>query len=737
MEIEDLLQKQRSLYQKLSAKQSPLATHPVSGKWQNSNHLINQYWWGGGASQEAFTQLNQAKNPALNQIGVISFGPVQSFLGSGQRLRDWAVASWLCHYLTAVLIFRWEEQGGKILLPLYQKSPLVKWLKGQSDINSQEFWRPELPNVVTGLFPGESGWIENCQEIVKTEWTRLVTTLETAATDYNHRLNGIGWRVIHRDHQHLWSVYSSAKPLQPEHLIEDIHSLHVSLEAQKVGRVWEYSWWGGYTSPSAGNLSIWHPGLKPVTNNGGGTWGLPRHTLNQWWEELANQKNNRLFSENDRLNSLELIKRLASIPEIIESSLKQLWNLKPPTCPWKNFPEETAIAASWIKDVLKPEDWNQEIEFLNGYFLGDDSPTIWGMPTIDSIKPQYIHPRVLERRNIEKEQKEDWDEYTQPLSRWASTIEWRVGWRGDGDKLGEWLAGKQYQKKGLAWSQWHPTPEMIEEYQLELNPVNLSPQEYRQIELPHILDISILLNYWSRLLYPLTEEHHNSKVIFAGGDDFLLLGPITEAISLTTDLYKLWSGESTPLTQPLNPPMDGWVKHQQQVYPIPGKTMTFSLGVVIAQRRIPQSLWHRSLNEAYHLAKSSGRDRVCIQILFNSGQSLNWVCPWILWELLMTLESQQQDKTELNIWEKLLFYIESTRITHNSIRDVPDLIETLWKSVGLSLTWQQIEEKITKLRDYESEIGNWDWWLNWISLRAFLTRQHRERNKWTEEVSRR
>ena len=160
--------------------------------------------------------------------------------------------------------------------------------------------------------------------------------------------------------------------------------------------------------------------------------------------------------------------------------------------------------------------------------------------------------------------------------------------------------------------------------------------------------------------------------------------------------------------------------------------MNFSLGVVIAQRRIPQSLWHRGLTEAYKAAKTQGRDRVCIQILFNSGQSLEWVCPWRLWNLLMAVEPVREDKTELNAWEKLLAYLESTRLRDVSIYTVGDLINTLWASVGIPLTWEQV--LAVAQRDFSTELRDWSWWVNWISLKAFLARQQRERHKWLERV---
>ncbi|MFZ1026146.1 MAG: type III-B CRISPR-associated protein Cas10/Cmr2 [Limnoraphis robusta] len=117
MELPDWLQKQQQLYSKLPEIPPSRSTHPVSGEWQTSDYLINQFWWGGGATRESCQQISQS-DPNLTQVGAITFGPVQTFLGGGNRLRDWAVGSWLCHYLAGVLIYRWEEAGGQVLLPL-------------------------------------------------------------------------------------------------------------------------------------------------------------------------------------------------------------------------------------------------------------------------------------------------------------------------------------------------------------------------------------------------------------------------------------------------------------------------------------------------------------------------------------------------------------------------------------------------------------------------------------------
>ncbi|AFZ49739.1 HD domain-containing protein [Dactylococcopsis salina] len=301
----------------------------------------------------------------------------------------------------------------------------------------------------------------------------------------------------------------------------------VNNDGQKLGRDWQKQWWGGKTSPTAGQLSVWHPGLRRVDQ--GGTWGLPEDSLKQWWEKIANDSNLAgLFSDSDRLNSIELVKRLASVPDIIEPTLERLWGCEPPVCPWGKFPDRTAVAAAWI-------------------------------------------PRAI------------------PLSS----------------------------------------------------------------------AIGITCCITKR------ETVYNSKVIFAGGDDFLVIGPLTDTIPLTSELHKK--------------------------------------------------------------AKNQGRDRVCVSVLFNSGQTLDWVCPWSLWHLLMELEPNHPENSDLNRWEKLLSYLDSTRLEENSPVKVRDLLDTLWASVDLPLRWEQVEAIVGNNRELRQVVGNWDWWRNWIAVRGFLTRQQRDR----------
>jgi hypothetical protein len=745
MNVEDWLIQQQQIYQNLPDASPEISIHPVSGEWQNSGYLKSQFWWGGGASTEACRQVAAASNSELTHLGVLSFGPVQEFLGGGERLRDWAVASWLCHYLTAVAIYRWEERQGRVLLPLHRSSPLLNWLRGEP-FDRDRFWQAELPNVITGLHPQDETWLQDFNPVIPQEWGKFLEALEEEVSQrYSpHLLNGQGWQVIHRDNAYLWSVYTESTALSLETVSQDIKHLHERIESRKMGRQWQATWWGGRTSPSAGQLSIWHPGLKPIHR--GGTWGLPDSELNEWWLRASNESRDRLsglVDSDDRLNSIEFVRRLASVPEIIEPTLQQLWGKTPPPCPWGKFPDRATVAAAWVVDRIDAETWNDTLDTLYQCCLDEKPNFRWGMPKVDGKNPpHFAYPRILERRYLkervpqekkdtddEKKIIKDWEDLSQG---WESPIEWTVGWRGDGDNMGKWLSGKQYETLKLQWSRWHPNPDAIAQHQLNIDPPSVPANATRQLDLPHVLDLSVLFGCWNQLLYPLAERHHNAKVIFAGGDDFLLLGPLTEAVSLTSNLYRLWRGQLSPLTQPLDPPVDGWVQRESEIYPVPGQQMDFSLGVVIAQRRIPQSLWHRGLTEAYKEAKNQGRDRVCIKVLFNSGQSLDWVCPWRLWELLMHVRLTTEEKTELNRWEKLLSYMESTRLQQSSITAVQNLIETLWASVGIDLTWESILNVAGS--EFREELQTWSWWIGWIGVMGFLARQQREREKWVERV---
>ncbi|MGB7440987.1 MAG: type III-B CRISPR-associated protein Cas10/Cmr2 [Coleofasciculaceae cyanobacterium] len=173
-----------------------------------------------------------------------------------------------------------------------------------------------------------------------------------------------------------------------------------------------------------------------------------------------------------------------------------------------------------------------------------------------------------------------------------------TGWfMGDGDKVGEKLK--------------------------ELATRHENDEEQRVEELKKFTD---LMRKWGNKFQGNKELFPQGKgrVIYAGGDDFLgvlyseetktkeepdKVKPI-EALQWLLNLESHWEDLQNNIKQELK--LD----------------FTFSVGFVWAGHQVPQRDILQHCREAEKRAKSLGRDRVTIRVVFNSGQSVQWTCPW-------------------------------------------------------------------------------------------------------------
>jgi len=108
------------------------------------------------------------------------------------------------------------------------------------------------------------------------------------------------------------------------------------------------------------------------------------------------------------------------------------------------------------------------------------------------------------------------------------------------------------------------------------------------------------------------------RVVYAGGDDFMGV------------IYSQKPKEPIPVLIALdwlNGLKAEWKTHQQPI--------NLSLGFVWAGHSVPQRDVLQHCREAEKRAKSLGRDRVTIRILFNSGQYVQWTCPWDYLDILI------------------------------------------------------------------------------------------------------
>lgn len=133
------------------------------------------------------------------------------------------------------------------------------------------------------------------------------------------------------------------------------------------------------------------------------------------------------------------------------------------------------------------------------------------------------------------------------------------------------------------------------------------------------------------------------RVVYAGGDDFLGViyrdkdqEPITaqQAFAWLITLPKIWE------------------RHDQKI--------GLSVGFVWAGSSVPQRDILQHCREAEKLAKSSGRGRVTIRIVFNSGQYVQWTCPWDYLNILTKYQDREKKANWSHIYQDLSI-LESRR----------------------------------------------------------------------------
>ena len=122
-----------------------------------------------------------------------------------------------------------------------------------------------------------------------------------------------------------------------------------------------------------------------------------------------------------------------------------------------------------------------------------------------------------------------------------------------------------------------------------------------------------------------------SRMIYAGGDDFLGI------------LY-----EENKQIQPLDC-LRWFYTFKSEIWHWPEeKKITPSVGFVWAGSQVPQRDILQHCDKAENSAKNKGRDRIAFRVLFNSGNYLEWVCPW--WVLdVSDLEKLSKNSSDTKI----------------------------------------------------------------------------------------
>ncbi len=142
---------------------------------------------------------------------------------------------------------------------------------------------------------------------------------------------------------------------------------------------------------------------------------------------------------------------------------------------------------------------------------------------------------------------------------------------------------------------------------------NLTPEELHQFS-------HDFLEWNDEVFRPQVEEGETAvgRLVFAGGDDFMGIF-IPERVERKTN--EILTGKQC---------WEWWQKFPQKIWAKNrhSKNITVSVGFVWAAPKVPQRAVLQHCNSAERNAKDLGKDRIAIRILFNSGNYLEWSCPW-------------------------------------------------------------------------------------------------------------
>ncbi|MEH2057051.1 MAG: type III-B CRISPR-associated protein Cas10/Cmr2 [Nostoc sp.] len=445
----------------------------------------------------------------------ITFAPVQGFIEKSRKLRDLYGASLILSYLSQQLVKEAEKTTTVIspAIPNLQKGmPNRILIKG-------EFSKPEVEKTVL------SAWKRMLQEC---RWW-----IEAKLPDYTYHWE----REWTNWGNHAWEIFWGEG--------DSIQAAMDNLETRKLSRGWTAVNWIGESSSLTGTDGIAFPGLGATTRNPKFLiYHSEQEEIKEFYTKLARKLDNcppdkepegKYIAPNEKLSIPELVKRLITLPEIVDL-------------------------------INKASPNNQPLEKLKRF------------------------------HEIERKQTD-------------TTPGQCTGWfMGDGDKVGDYL-------KKLADG-------------------NNTDQEIKQF--------SDAIRHWGEQ-FSENFPKNLGRVVYAGGDDFLGI------IYSENPVEPIKPLEAFEWLMTLN---EQWKGHQQPI--------NLSVGFVWVAGSVPQRDVLQHCREAEKVAKSLGRNRVTIRVVFNSGQYVQWTCPWDYLHILNKYQDREKQSNWSHIYQDLA-HLESRR----------------------------------------------------------------------------
>ena len=177
----------------------------------------------------------------------------------------------------------------------------------------------------------------------------------------------------------------------------------------------------------------------------------------------------------------------------------------------------------------------------------------------------------------------------------------------DGDELGGWLRGE---KSPQVREVMHP--DLVAYYENLHQSAGLDAK--RPVGPALHAAISTALANFALHVVPHVVAKHGGTVIYSGGDDTLVLLPISTALDCARELQAAYTTD--------------WYEKDGRTYLLMGSRATLSGGLVLVHAKDDLRLALQDARRAEEQAKDAGRDALAITVRRRSGEHTTAICPW-------------------------------------------------------------------------------------------------------------
>ncbi len=573
-----------------------------------------------------------------------ALGPVQPFIAAARSVRDlWtgsAILSWLAFQAMKPVLERFGPTA--FVYPALRGAPLVDlWLRREVGLadrapkpSSSARRAPSLPHRFVALAPwgrdgSDAGALrQECLDSVRTAWRGLA---QAVREELDCRFSPLspGWdRFWDRQIDDAFEFHVTLAPqsdLNDERLdsllgeVPDhaIRSLGEAIPVEHRPRYLQNhaGRWQARMEVSARQMAA-ERSVRPVpASSGSSDWpSPPKCSLFGSWEQMgpAEFAASRRFwrqavdvfssgwdgvrlRSRERFCAVALTKRFAAPARLARDLELEREEVR--------FPDTATIAArNWLRRAgIDPDAERDEHGVWSGQWLHWNRPDEGGED--ERPVPGKLWRRIREAKGRQA-----------PPPTYYAVIAM------DGDRLGEWLAGRRTPQLR------HLVHQKIRGYFEALGGSGAAAalDARRHVGPALHASISSALGAFATEFAPGIVREHQGETIYSGGDDVLALCPVDGSLACALALRRAFSGTDDPAG-------DGW--RRSVVNPAArritmGADASMSAGVAIVHFRADLRQALDEARRAERAAKDAGRDRMQLVSARRSGERAAADCPW-------------------------------------------------------------------------------------------------------------